>query len=287
MTPARRLLPWLLLATLGLGAVGCGAGSEAPGAEEAPHAHNGLPAGDGTRSSYVGYSLQDVRLPAESGTPGVVSFHVENFRGAPVTDFLVELTKKMHVYVVSTDLAVFRHLHPTMAADGTWSGNITLPRDGRYRLVAEFVAEDDGGNGDTLILGTERTVGTPGRAEPLPAPTTETSDDGVTVRVLQAPRVGYENEMSLGISKGSQPASLGTYLGVHAHVSAFHAETGRLVHMHPLGAPTTEDGRAVLRFHTGFELPGTYRMFVQSRLSGVVRTIPMTIEVTGTPAPEL
>lgn len=255
--------------------------------EGAAHAHTGLPAGDGTRSSYVGYSLQDVQLPTESGAPGTLSFHIEDFRGAPVTGFLPELTKKMHVYVVSTDLSVFRHLHPTMAEDGTWSGNITLPRDGRYRLVAEFVAIDDGGNGDTLVLGAEQSVGTEGPTVPVPPATTRITVDDITVAVAEPPTVGYENQMSLAISKGAEAASLGTYLGVYAHVSAFHVETGKLVHMHPLGSPETDGDQSVLRFHTGFEVQGTYRMFVQSRLSGVVRTIPMTVEVTGTELPAL
>jgi len=284
---ARRLLPWLLVATLGLTAAGCRGDEQTPTGEDAPHSHTGLPAGDGTQASYVGYSLTDVRLPAKSDVPGTVTFHIENFRGEPVTAFLTELTKKMHVYVVSTDLSVFRHVHPTMAADGTWSGNLTLPRDGRYRLVAEFVAKDDGGNGDTLVLGTERTIGTPGRAVPVPPVTTATTVDDVTVTVTKAPTVGYEHQMSLGITKASEAASLGTYLGVYAHVSAFNVKTGQLVHLHPLGSPVTEGDRSVLTFHTGFEVPGTYRMFVQSRLSGVVRTIPLTVEVTGTEAPAL
>lgn len=276
----------MLAIALGLTAAGCG-GSTEQGDESAPHAHNGLPAGDGTRESYVGYSLADVTLPAESAVPGTMSFHVENYQGEPVTDFFTELTKKMHVYVISTDLEIFRHVHPTMDADGTWTGALTLPRDGEYRLVAEFVARDEGGNGDTLVLGSEQTIGKAVPPTPVPPASTATTLDGVTVTVVDAPRVGYEEQMSLGITKNGEAASLGTYLGVYAHASAFHIETGRLVHMHPLGSPETEDDKAVLTFHTGFEVPGTYRLFVQARLSGVVRTIPITIDVTGTPAPAL
>lgn len=286
MHPVRRLLPrlaaWLLAATLALAATGCGPDAPAPGASEAAHAHIGLPAGDGTRSAYVGYALKDVRLPARAGTPGTYSFRVD-YQDEPVTDFLIELTQKMHVYVVRTDLAVFRHLHPTMAADGTWSGSLTLPSAGRYRLVAEFVARDDGGNGDTLVLGSERDVGTPGAPVPVPAPTTAVTVDGVTLTVVEPPSVGAERNLSLGLATESGAAALGTYLGVYAHASAFHVETGALVHIHPLGPPATEGDRTVLDFHTGFELAGTYRMFAQTRLSGVVRTIPISIEVSGTP----
>ncbi|RNL61278.1 hypothetical protein EFK50_18110 [Nocardioides marmoriginsengisoli] len=279
----RRLLPALLAAAIALGAAGCG-GDPAPAAD-APHTHTALAAGDGTRASYVGYTLADVRFPARPGVPGTLSFQIQDDRKQPVTDFLVELTKEMHVYVVSTDLSVFRHVHPEKAADGTWTGNLTVPRPGRYRVVVEFTARDEGGNGDQVVLGVERTLGTPGKDVPAPPATTETTVDGTTVTITKPPTVGYEHQMELGISRDGEPAALGTYLGVYAHVSAFNLATGALVHMHPLGSPETRDGRSDLTFHTGFRVPGDYRMFVQTRLSGVVRTIPMTITVTGEQPP--
>jgi hypothetical protein len=121
----------------------------------------------------------------------------------------------------------------------------------------------------------------------VPPATTEASADGVTVHVREAPVVGYEKTMELGLSTDGDPASLGTYLGVYAHVSAFNVRTGELVHTHPLGQPETADGQSVLTFHTGFKTPGDYRVFVQTRVSGVVVTVPITVEVTGTRAPEL
>ena len=85
------------------------------------HAQMSLPVGDGTRQSEVGYSLTDVELPGAAGGTGEVSFRIENFRGRPVTDYVEEQTQDLHLYVVRDDLEVFRHLHPTLAGDGTWS----------------------------------------------------------------------------------------------------------------------------------------------------------------------
>ena len=78
-----------------------------------------------------GYRLRQVRLPETVGEPGRVSFEVERYDGAPVTDYVVDHTKDLHLYVVRSDLAVFRHLHPTIAADGTWSGRGEPSRAGR------------------------------------------------------------------------------------------------------------------------------------------------------------
>lgn len=277
----RRLLPWLLVGTLVVALSGCGQDTEPVSGESVPHTHTGLPAGDGTKSSYVGYTLSDVTFPKKAGVPGTFSFHIETFRGEPLTDYITDLTKDMHVYVVSTDLDVYRHVHPTMAPDGTWTGHITVPRNGTYRLIAEFIAKDDGGNGDQLVLGVERTVGDPAAAVALPPPGRTAVADGVTLDLLSDLSVGNENQMSIGLSRDGAPASLGTYLGVYAHISAFNMATGELVHMHPLGTPEPVDQKSVLTFHTGFKIAGDYRMFVQTRISGIVRTIPITVTVTG------
>lgn len=281
----RRALPWLLAGAIAVGAVGCGGDQAALAGETAPHTHTGLPAGDGTTSSYVGYTLADLRLPARSGVPGTYSFHIETYAKKPLTSYVTDLTKKMHVYLVTSDLAVYRHLHPTMAADGTWSGEVTLPQDGRYRLVTEFVTRGDGGVKDQLLLGAESTVGAPVARTPVPPPTTEGTADDLTVKILSAPSTGFEHRMRIGFAKDGTAASLGSYLGVYAHISAFDVRTGALVHMHPLGGPVVRGGYAVLDFHTSFEQPGDYRMFVQTRVSGLVRTLPITVLVTGQPVP--
>jgi hypothetical protein len=48
-------------------------------------------------------------------------FRIVNEHGRAVRDFDVEHTKRMHLIVARRDLTGFQHLHPTMAADGTWS----------------------------------------------------------------------------------------------------------------------------------------------------------------------
>jgi hypothetical protein len=276
----RRLAPWLIIGVLALAATGCGGSDPTPvSSESIPHTHTSLPAGDGTQASYVGYAMKDVTFPTKAGTPGTYGFRID-YAGKPLTKYVVDLTKKMHVYLVSKDLSIYRHIHPTMAADGRWSGNVTVPEDGQYRLITEFMTSY-GGNTVQLVLGVEENVGAPAQPVPLPLPSTTSTTDGVTVSVVTKPSVGYEHQMELGLTTAGKAASLGTYLDVYAHVSAFDVKTGGLVHMHPLTAPVTKGDKSVLDFHTGFEEPGEYRMFVQTRISGIVRTIPITVDVTG------
>src|SRR5688500_16255278 len=101
--------------------------------------------GDGTTSSEGGYSLDGLQVREQPDGIGEVRFRIDDFEGEPVTDYVEELTKELHLYLVNDALTVFRHLHPTRAADGTWSAPFDVPDAGGYRVVAEFVARDEGG----------------------------------------------------------------------------------------------------------------------------------------------
>ena len=53
-------------------------------------------------------------------------FRILDDEGRTVRDFDIEHTKRMHLIVARRDLTGFQHLHPTMAADGTWSAPLRL-----------------------------------------------------------------------------------------------------------------------------------------------------------------
>jgi hypothetical protein len=245
----------------------------------AGHTHTGgalvsLPVGDGTQASEVGYTMRDVRVPARPGVRGEVGFVIENFEGRPQTEFLEEQTRQLHLYVVRDDTEVFRHLHPTMAEDGAWTAPVTLPTGGDYRVVAEFVAEDEGGNGDHVILGTTTTVrGSTGPVEDL--------DPTVQVEVEGVPDVGQNGRLRLAVRDAQdRPVRLDTYLGTWAHVTGFQRDSGAMLHLHPLSAPeVTEDGSR-LTFHSEVEQEGDYRLFVQVRIDGFLHTVPVGMTVT-------
>lgn len=254
---------------------GCTGGAE----EGAGHSHAGgaivsLPVGDGTQAEEVGYRLEDVRLPQRAGVTGEVRFHVETFRGRPLTDYIEELTKDLHLYVVREDLAVFRHLHPQMDEDGTWRAPVSLPATGDYRVIAEFVARDEGGNGDHVILGESVPVERGPSGEEWPV------DPVVQVEVTEPPAAGRNGRMALTVTDHrDRPVDPGTYLGTYGHVTGFHRETGAVVHLHPLAAPEVTEAGATLTFHTEIEDPGDYRFFVQVRVDDYLHTVPVDAAV--------
>ncbi|MCW2854046.1 MAG: hypothetical protein JWM84_3710 [Nocardioides sp.] len=289
---SRRLVAGLLLASVVL--AGCSDDPPpvdsdrvvlSPAEEGAGHTHSGgagaAPIGTGTTPQAGGYRLVLVGdLPAP-GAPGDVSFRILDRAGRAVTTYTPEQTKELHMYVVRSDLAQFRHLHPTMAADGTWTGRVALATPGSYRVVVEFTPGEDPEAGH-VVLGATQLV--PGEWAPVAVADTPTADDGlVTVSAPERLVAGPDERMVLTVSGADgERVALGSYLGTFAHLTGFHVESGRFVHVHPYGAaePTEDADGDELTFHTEFREPGRYRFFLQVRVDGFLHQVPFTATVS-------
>ncbi|MGF9760903.1 hypothetical protein AAII07_37530 [Microvirga sp. 0TCS3.31] len=276
------VVPYALpLALAGTLLAGCSSGESGDnGQVEAAHTHapgqghTSMAVGDGTRVSEVGYSLAGLQVREQPEGIGELRFRIDDHEGEPVTDYVEELTKELHLYVVNDDLTVFRHLHPTRDEDGTWSAPFDVPDAGGYRVVTEFIAVDEGGNGDHVVLGRPLALpaGDPGD--------TAAEDRAVSVSVAEAPTTGRNGELRLVVRDAARrPVELGTFLGAYAHVTGFHRETGAMVHLHPLGPPeVTQDG-SELTFHAEVPDAGDYRLFAQVRVDGFLHTVPVELTV--------
>lgn len=230
--------------------------------------------GDGTRSSAAGLSLVDVRLPRYSGQPGDLSFRIVDRQGRPLRKYVVEQTKRLHLYVVRDDLQDFRHLHPVLGKDGTWRARVALAGPGSYRVLTEFTPGSDPDNGH-VVLGRNEVV--PGAWETVAPTGGPVADDGVIRVAVDGPIAsGPDGRMQITVDDGTGPVTLGSYLGSYAHVTGFQVRTGAFVHVHPDGEPETTDDGTRLSFHTQFETPGRYRFFVQVRVDGFLHTLPVT-----------
>ncbi|MCD4524462.1 hypothetical protein [Nocardioides sp. cx-173] len=253
-------------------------------ADEAGHTHSGTgadapPVGTGTTPEAGGYRLELVGELPEPGRPGDVSFRVLDRSGRAVTTYVPDQTKDLHMYVVRSDLAHFRHLHPTMAPDGTWTGRVALPTAGSYRVIVEFLPAEDPDAGH-VVLGDTALV--PGTWTPEAVADAASADDGVVA--VEAPETlaaGSDERMTLTVSGADgDRVALGSYLGTFAHLTGFHAGSGRFVHVHPYGAAEPAGEGDELTFHTEFTEPGRYRFFLQVRVDGFLHQVPFTATVS-------
>jgi hypothetical protein len=213
------------------------------------------------------------------GRPGELRFGIEDARGARVTAFDVEHERRMHVIVVRRDGRGFQHVHPEMAADGTWRVAVTLGEPGAYRVFADFARD-----GAARTLAADLTADGDARYAATPAPRAQApAGDGYAVRLdAGGVRAGRERELRFTVTKGGRTVHPEPYLGAGGHLVALREGDLAYLHVHPAGhGEGREDGGHddAVAFATTFPTAGTYRLYLQFRHGGRVRTAAFTQEV--------
>ncbi|NGO06324.1 DUF748 domain-containing protein [Streptomyces sp. HC44] len=260
------------------GGGGRSGGTEAGGEREAQ-----LPGG--LQTSEDGYTLDLKTSRIEAGTPGKLSFAiVQESTGRNVTAYQREHEKELHLIVASRDLTVYRHLHPTRAADGTWSTPVELPAAGGYRVFADFTPK---GVSEGLTLGSDLAVSGPYKPAELPKPSTVAKVDGYEVTLNGELRPGGGSELKLNVAKDGKPVkNLQPYLGAYGHLVALRSGDLAYLHVHPNGEPgdgKTDPGPEV-SFTATAPSKGAYRLFLDFKHEGKVRTAAFTVHAAGGPA---
>jgi hypothetical protein len=222
----------------------------------------------GLAVSDKGLTLRLVRTTAAPGKRFDLAFRIVDRGGRTVRDFDVEHTKRMHFIVVRRDMTGFQHLHPTAAADGTWTVPLTLRDAGSYRVFADFSV-----NGKPQTLADDVTVDGSVDSQELPAPVESVDVDGLRVRLSEgASRAGAESELAFEVTRNGRPVAVEDYLGAKGHLVALRQGDLAFLHVHP-----DEDS---LRFMAQFPTAGRYRLFLQFKAGGRIHTAAFTQELS-------
>jgi hypothetical protein len=247
--------------------------------------HDTPPAG-GLQISENGYTL-DLRTPrVTAGKRADLRFTVRDDSGRAVTAYRREHGKELHLIVASRDLGTYRHLHPTRAADGTWSTPVDLPQAGGYRVFADFTPARKGAEG--LTLGADLAAAGPYAPKDLPAPSRTARTAGYEVELTGTLRPGTASELCLKVSRDGKPVTnLQPYLGAYGHLVALRSGDLAYLHVHPNGEPG--DGKTRpgpdISFTATAPSAGSYRLFLDFQHEGKVHTAAFTVK-TGEAAPE-
>jgi hypothetical protein len=263
--------------SVGDGTTGEGHGDEGHATEPA------APVPAGLSSTDQGYRLVPRTTTFAPSTSARVTFRVLGPDGRPVTGFTTAHQKKLHLIVVRRDLSGFQHVHPVMAADGTWAVNLDLSRPGQWRMLADF--DPDGATGG-LVLGTDLAV--PGDYSPVavPGPEPTTSVAGFTLRVAGAlsPAEAQPVAFTFGRTAAGQPVALEPYLGAGGHLVVLREGDLAYAHAHPItGVSDLPGGAAGLAFQVEAPGPGRYRLFLDFKADGAVHTAALTLDAGRTP----
>lgn len=228
----------------------------------------------GLASASNGYRLETATTTLTSGVSKQVTFRIVDDHGIAVTRFAVKHEKRLHLVLVRRDGAGFQHVHPAMAADGTWRIPLTLTAPGSYRLFTDFAPE----GGAATVLGTDLQV--PGTFQPRPDghEVTSATVDGYRVTINGHLEAGAEAELTATVTRGGRPVTdLQTYLGAYGHLVVLRATDLGYLHVHPQESTTAGPD---VKFMTEVPTPGRYRLYLDFRHNGTVHTAQFTVDTS-------
>ncbi|MGH3761548.1 hypothetical protein [Actinophytocola sp.] len=238
--------------------------------------HGAVAAPKGLQVSADGVTLDVLSGGQRAGVRGDFAFRILDDHGAPVTRFAPTHDELMHLIVARRDLSGFRHVHPTMAADGTWRVPLTFAAAGDYRVFADFLPA---GREEATTLGADVAVTGVYRPTPLPAPARTATVDGYRVTLSGTLTPGTTSRVTLTVDRGGEPVTdLQPYLAAYGHLIALRQGDLAYLHVHPDGEPgdgTTRPGPSIT-FYAEVPSGGTYRLYLDFKHGDVVRTAEFT-----------
>ncbi|MBC7922387.1 MAG: hypothetical protein H7Z75_15010 [Ferruginibacter sp.] len=231
------------------------------------------------------YRMEFLAKPAqiEAGKSAALSFtpKEESNAQAPVPLDVVH-EKKIHLILVSKDLSYFSHEHPAYQAAGDYVWEHTFPSGGEYLLFQDFTPK---GAAHQLSRIPVQVAGQPKAAVKYTAQNLDWKKDGYEVKLGfdKTPlQTNQATEVKITVAKdGKSVTNLDNYLGALGHMVIISADTEDYLHVHPLESQT--QGPDIV-FHSSFDKPGFYRVFLQFNHEGKIQTADFTIQVQSAPS---
>lgn len=224
--------------------------------------------------------LSPVDAPHVPGEDGNLSFRVERSDGTPVTSFAEAHGKELHLIIVRSDGAQYRHVHPSMDADGTWSIPWRWEEAGAYRAFADFTPAGDGAAGVTLT----QLIHVDGPFASVPTEASRVDEiAGFTVELEGEVAAGSVSELTLSVSRDGEPVTdLQPYLGAFGHLVALREGDLAYLHVHAEGDEPQPGDTAGPAIAFAAEAPsaGRYLLYFDFQVEGTVHTAEFVIDAS-------
>ena len=232
--------------------------------------------------------------------------------GQPARHLIPDHGKLVHLFAFREPaLDAFAHLHPAAVSERAFESAFPPLPEGEYSIFAD-VTDETGiaqtlvcrarvparrGHAETTTFTDPDDSWRVSRPLPPVAGPPERSDlgrgDVMTWESADRPWVaGEERELVFSVRDGSgQPAALEPYMGMLAHAAVLRADGSVFVHLHPMGtvsmaaldaaagmpgmdhsAAATKDPSGRVSLPYAFPKPGPYRIWVQVKIAGEVKT---------------
>jgi hypothetical protein len=217
--------------------------------------------------------------------------------GAPLTRFKRGSGPHtgVHVILVRRDLGVLLHRHPPVGADGRFAVDVASLPPGPYRVVVDVYPASSATQPNFQLFSTLRV---PGAYAPqaLPRLRARETVDGYTFTLHGAPKLRAVEPGFLVFTvrgPGGRAAEFTPWYGALAHAIFFRRGSLDYFHTHVCGAGATgctstfggakvtgtSSARGRLDVGVLVPVPGTWRLFLQTKADGHVVTAPFTLTV--------
>ena len=236
----------------------------AEGSHDGGHAEEaGDHAPGGLQTSEQGYTL---RVTDEAP----LRFTIAGPDGHAVTAYDVVHDQPLHLIKIRRDGSGYQHVHPSMADDGTWTARLDL-EPGSNRVIADFTPT----GGPELVLGTDVEVSGSYAAEPAPEVSRTDRVGPYEVTLDGDLGAGGSSPLTATVTRDGEPVTdLQPYLGARGHLVALREGDLAYLHVHP----EESGGGPAIPFVAEVPSVGRYRLFLDFRHDGVVRTAAFTLE---------
>lgn len=244
-----------------------------------------------TAAYFIDFKANPADLAANQ--PAILSF-TPKIKGNETALVPLDLVheKKMHLILVSDDLAWFDHIHPEYTATGSYDVQLMaagtsfdrghtatrLENGGKYWAFADFKPTGGLNQVEKLEL---NVAGKPAAPVVYSAEKMRATVDGYTLNLEGKDfKAGESVHIPVRIALSGKPVDAATfenYLGEKAHVIMVEAATKAFVHTHPV----VNNGQ--LDIHTTFAEAGTYKGWLQFQTNGKVHTADFVVKVAGGP----
>jgi hypothetical protein len=197
---------------------------------------------------------------------------------APLRQYTVEMTKPLHMVVVSDDFKTFLHIHPTLSPNGHFLLTQKFPAPGTYQIYADASP----GNMNHQVFRFPFAVGNVPDNNNRNLPSTGM---GVHVGPYEVDlssvrlRAGQMERLTVEILENGQTAKdLHPYLGAPAHAVFLNTRDLTYVHVHPMAMnammdmskpmpdmPDNAPSPGEMMLHIALREAGTYKLWLQFR----------------------
>lgn len=205
-----------------------------------------------------------------------------------IRQFNIQHEKPFHLFVVSSDLKHFDHIHPTQQSDGSFIIETVLPKAGMYHLYCDIFPA---GGTPHVVHQNLVTSGFKGdasklQAQLLPDQILTKTIDRTQILLRFAPEVVVAGQptllrFQLTDANTKQPIQdLQPYLGAWGHTLILSEDGEDYLHSHPMNEPKPgESVPSTIYFETFFPRAGKYRIWSQFQRSNKIVTVSYNIEI--------